>query len=195
MFFTNPFAGFRDPNDPYGLLQMAAASAAPGFTPVPSPMRTDATSDLTGGATDERRVPLPPTARKQPEVTTNIVGPTGQQTVDERRIPTAASQATAAGSWWDRVMAASKDPRFAPAISALAKGMGTGAGAPPIPTARAPQIAAGNPGYHHADTSATMNEIRKKLATFGPRPKRQRTDDPHDREQDTYDFRRMKRGM
>ena len=33
--FYNPFAGFRDPNDPFGLMQQAAASAVPEIAPRP----------------------------------------------------------------------------------------------------------------------------------------------------------------
>lgn len=209
--FMNPFSGFRDPNDPFGLLQQAAAAdtgippprmvpttsepsidPALGFPPSPaSPMRTDASSPLAPGVTDERRVPIPDPTRKIPEV----VGAPGSPT-DERLIPTAASQAPPALSFNDKLMAMYKDPKFAPLLAMMAKGVGRGANsAPPVPHPihfAEPRMAT---PYAPQGADKLMGEIRGKLQTFGPKPKKQRTDDPHDREQDTYDFRRLKGRM
>ena len=234
MFF-NPFAGFRDPDDPYGLRQMAAAPnsiygppAAPSAVPPPRSVATTRVgpegnplprpwvdppplvtpenpiaptpfppspmaprqAEVATDKTDERLAPLPPTSRKIPEVVTTPLG-TPQ---DERLVPTAASQAAREKSFNEKLMDMYKDPKFAPALAALVKGMGGGAAAPPIPTARAPQIAAGNPGYHQPDTGAgaKLTEMRKGWGQFGPKPKKPRQDDPHQYEQDIYDFRRMR---
>jgi hypothetical protein len=212
--FMNPFSGFRDPNDPFGLLQMAAAGdsgippprpvpttsepsidPALGFPPSPAaPMRTDVSSPLSPpGVTDDRRVPLPPTASQQPEITTTK--PPGVPT-DERLVPTAASTAPPAKSFNERMMEIYKDPKTAPMIAALAKAVGHGANsAPPVPHAlhfADPRMAT---PYAPQGADKLMGEIRGKLQTFGPKAKKQRVDDPHDREQDTYDFRRLKGRM
>lgn len=106
-----------------------------------------------------------------------------------------ASPAVKSGNTWDEYMKMVKDGKLGPMLSALAKSSGAGAAAPPIPGA----IHFGEPRMAQAHipqgAEAMMGDIRKKLAVFGPKPKKQRTDDPHDREQDTYDFRRLKRGM
>ena len=147
-------------------------------------------------APDERTVPPPadplPPARKIPEVLTKTPG-----TPDERLVPTAASTAAQTGNIWDEWMKRVKDPKFGPAIAALAKGMGSGAGAPVAHQAPYPRLdpapnISGQLGTIASQAGQKLGEIRKGLAMFGPKPKKQRTDDPHDREQDTYDFRRLK---
>lgn len=178
------------------------------LAPVPTPDErripppTPKVPEILTGPRDERTVPppaAPPTSSKVPEVLTPIAPSTpGGPTADPRLIPTAASQAPPALSFNDKLMAMYKDPKMGPAIAALAKGMGHGANSAPVahqaPFPRldpAPNIS-GQLGTIASQAGQKLGEIRKGLAMFGPKPKKQRTDDPHDREQDTYDFRRLK---
>jgi len=177
-------------------------------TPTPDPRTvpppTPKVPEILTGPRDERTVPppaAPPTSSKVPEVLTPIAPSTpGGPTADPRLIPTAASTAAQTGNIWDEWMKRVKDPKFGPAIAALAKGMGSGAKAPEAHQAPFPRLdpapnISGQLGGIASQAGQAMGDIRKKLAVFGPKPKKQRTDDPHDREQDTYDFRRLKRSM
>lgn len=208
--FMNPFDGFRDPRDPFGLLQMAAAQAVPD-NPIGPPRMVPTTSEpalgfptsMTPGSdistaptTDERRAPISDPVRKIPEV----VGAPGSP-IDERLIPTAASTAAppkTLGNIWDQIMAAQKAGTLSPVIAALAKGAGHGTGgAPPVPhTIKFADPRMATPYIPNAGSAeARFTDLQKKWGSFGPRPKKQRQDDPHDREQDTYDFRRLKGRM
>jgi hypothetical protein len=139
----------------------------------------------------------------QPSVTqapTKPVEPAFNPDVREAVRGAVAAQGTPAvqaGNFYDKLMAATKDPKFGPAIAALAKGMGGGSKAPEAHQAPFPRLdpapnISGQLGGIASQAGQAMGDIRKKLAVFGPKPKKARTDDPHDREQDTYDFRRLK---
>lgn len=163
----------------------------PTAPPVGTPKVPEINLTPPGVPPDPRTVPIP-TSSKVPEVLTKTPG-----TPDERLVPTAASTAAQTGNIWDEWMKRVKDPKFGPAIAALAKGMGSGAKAPEAHQAPFPRLdpapnISGQLGGIASQAGQSMGEIRKGLKVFGPKPKKARTDDPHDREQETYDWRRAR---
>jgi hypothetical protein len=170
----------------------ARTTAPPPPPPVGTPKQPEILTDPDASRTAPPAAPLPP-ARKIPEVLTKTPG-----TPDERLTPTAASTAAQTGNIWDEWMKRVKDPKMGPVIAALAKGMGHGANSAPVAQKapfpqldHAPNIS-GQLGTIASQAGQKLGEIRQGLKVFGPKPKKARQDDPHDREQDTYDFRRLK---
>jgi hypothetical protein len=175
-------------------------------TIAPPPVGTPKQPEILADPRDERTVPPPIvpdpppiSPRKQPEVTTKIVGPDGKPTSDDRLKPTAASTAVQAGNDWDRVMKLVKDPKFGSAIAALAKGGGAGKGpAPPGPYhmhmigPSNPGFSPGNPGSAGQMLQGIKEQIDKNKGKMYGRQRKERQDDPMQFEQDTYDFRRLR---
>ena len=171
--------------------QTATEPPPPAAPPVGTPKQPEILTDP-----DASRTVAPPSIspRKQPEVTTPIIGPDNKPTSDDRLKPTPASTAAAAGNEWDRVMKLVKDPKMGPAIAALAKMGGSGKGPAPPGPYHMHMIGPTNPGANQPNIGSAqqmLEGVMKPKYALG-RKRKERQDDPMQFEQDTYDFRRLK---
>ncbi len=204
--FYNPFEGFRDPNDPYGLLQLANAQVMPRpvpttrFGPDGQPLPPDAPPPVaplpsiaprvpeaaTTDALDYRREPFPPTSRKVPEVLTPTVGATDTRvaalpdTWQERLAKLA--QSNELGGMVKAISAAFPAQKKKELQPFRVSGSGGGERGVRDLTGQGQQILSG------------LLKGRKAGALIGgdlgPRQRQPRTDDPFKNEQDRFDFRR-----
>ena len=174
----------------------------PNGQPIVPPIVTpgsDASTPLAPGSVDPRMVPM---SRKVPEVRVPIVGPTGEpKTPDERLVPTPASTAPPPDTNLEKFKKAIEHKDFTGAAKALAAAF-------PKPDANKLQpyrmsgSSGGGGGVKDMSGSgsallASLMKERKGNALIGgdlgKKQKKARQDDPHEYEQERFDWRRRSR--
>ena len=192
----NVWATGGGPSGPGTFSTPMQADGAPQQQPPPPLVGTPKKPEILTGPRDERTVPppvAPPTSRKVPEVLTPIAGPDNKPAPDERLVPTPAStapstSATQSGNLWDRLMALQKDGKLGPAIAALAKMGGGGAGHPAPPPWRS-SMSPSQPGYHPGNPGSAAQMMQGLTGGAQKREEeRQKKRASRRRESDRYDI-------
>ena len=179
--------------DPTGAVIPPTPGNPPGN---PSISRPEVTVPMAEGAGPDPR--LVPTSRKVPEVATPIVGPTGDpRAPDERLVPTPASTAPPPNTFNQELLKLLDNKDFSGAMKALSGAFGKPPPAPP------PFKVSGHSGGGGGvrDLSGSGQQLLASVmkgrkggsligGDLGKRAKKARQDDPHEYEQEKFDWRR-----